>query len=180
MHITDSYASKLAMAGELAVLGARAVTITAVARVKPGDARAKYRQVNKTQSRSGQTPSDHQWFLATPVRRQHGALLLLLYAAYRARFDQNPDAHGLAFIIAYRQYLSVCYDTPSPPVSTERFNLLVGAGFSVGWRDIIKGRSSNFASDNVKVLKCRVCNVPHLVEEHLRSFTCQEHEVKGP
>lgn len=173
-HISSNYAAKLAIAGELAKMDARAVTISAVAKIKPADARAKYKQMQGTQSRSGQTPTDHQWFLLNQSRRQHGALLLLTYAKYREEFEPHPDAHGLAFVFAFRMYVQVLrVPADQAPVSPERFNLLVGKGFEIGWRDITKAGSSKFAADNVKVMQCKACRTHHLVESHFINYRCQ-------
>lgn len=164
------YASKLAIAVELAKLGARAVTITSVARTKPADSRIVYKQVRGNQSQSGQTPTDHQWFLFNRTRRLHGAFLLLSYFTYRTRHKDNPDAHGLAYTLAYKVYKQITDENPI--VSPERFNLLVGHGFSIGWQGIIKGGSSKFPFDNVKVVNCRKCRMPHLAEAHFLSYVC--------
>lgn len=169
-HISDSYASKLSIAYELAKLRARAVTITSVAHTKSADSRAKYKQVHGSQSRSGQTPTDHQWFLFNQTRRQHGALLLLLYARYRASLEPSPDAHGLAFVMAYRMYSQM--SDGEPLVSPERFNLLAGKGYSIGWRDITKGGQTKFLADNVKVAMCKKCRIPHLAEAHYLNYIC--------
>jgi len=180
-HISKSYANKLAIAGELARLGARAVTISSVARTKPADSRAKYQQLQGKQSRSGQTPTDHQWFLFNQERRQHGALLLLVYHKYRDWLDSNPDAHGLAFLLAYRVYLdAVKVDAAGAEalVSLERFNLLISKGFPQGWRGIIKEGHTKFFSDNVKVTICKKCRVHHLAECHYVNYICPSCQSK--
>jgi len=173
-HITNSYASKLAIAGELARMGARAVTISSVARTKPADSRAKYKQLQGNQSRSGQTPTDHQWFLASQTRRQHGAFLLMTYAKYRQYLEPQPDAHGLAFVMAYNLYTRAI--NGEPLVSLERFNLLVGKGFVIGWRDILKGGHSKFDSENVKVTMCKRCRIHHIAEAHYLNYICAQCE----
>jgi hypothetical protein len=169
-NVSPNYASKLAVAHELARLGARAVTITSVARTKPADSRLTFKRVHGSQSQSGQTPTDHEWFLANRTRRLHAAFLLITYAKYRLSLEHSPDAHGLAFAVALRNYGDLCGS--GAPVSPERLNLLVGTGFGIGWRDIIKGGSSKFSSDNVRVLNCRKCRVPHLVEDFYVNYIC--------
>jgi hypothetical protein len=173
-HISRNYAAKLAIARELASLGARAVTISSIAKTKPADSRAQYKLVRGVQSQPGQTPTDHEWFLFNQVRRQHGALLLAMYASYRAALDSSPDAHGLAVVITYKMYIRLTLNKPI--VSVERLNLLVGTGFNIGWRGILKGGSSKFSSDNVKVALCKKCRVPHLVEAHYLNYICPSHQ----
>ena len=151
-------------------MGARAVTMTAVARTKPADSRQIFRQIRGEQSQSGQTPSDHQWFFATKARRMHAALLLLSYVKYRNYHHGNPDAHGLAFTLALRVYNNLFGQ--EAPVSPERFNLLVGRGYATNWRDIVTGGATTFASDNGKILRCRKCEVPHFVEAHYVNYFC--------
>jgi hypothetical protein len=169
-HISSNYASKLAIAGELARLDARAVTITSVAGTKSADSRAKYKQVHGFQSRSGQTPTDHQWFLASQRRRQHAAFLLLTYVRYRGSLEPSPDAHGLSFVLAYRLYLETLQGERL--VCPERFNLLVRKGYQFGWREITKGGHSKFPSDNVMVTICKKCRVHHLAESHYLNYVC--------
>lgn len=174
--ITEVYASKLCVADYLGKLRARAVTITAVARTRPTDSAAAYARHNGLRSPPGQTPKDHRWFLREPQNRRHAALLLLLYAKYRAVFEPQADSHGLAFSIAYATYLRVTgKDSDSALVSIERFNLLVGTGFGYGWRGIPNGSSSKFAEDNVKILNCTKCKLPHLVEAHRLNYECKSH-----
>lgn len=167
---SPNYQSKLDMATELASLGARAVTITAVARTKSSDSRIAYKQIHGRQSQSGQTPTDHEWFLTNQTRRQHAAYLLITYAKYRAHLQQSPDAHGLAFIMAYKNYLALCKNNPA--INLERLNLLITTGYGIGWKDITKGGSSKFGSGNVRVMKCRKCTIPHLVEAHYINYVC--------
>lgn len=169
------YASKVVIAQALAGMGARAVTITSVARTKPADSRAIYKSVTGTQSQSGQTPTNHEWFLASRTLRQHAALLLIMYAMYREKYDGDHDAHGLAFTLAYHNYLLVCMG--EAPISPERMVLLITNGFSIGWREITKGGVSKFPQDNVKVMKCRGCSLPHLVEAHFIRYKCTSCET---
>lgn len=167
-----SYSSKVSIAQALAGMNARAVTMTAVARTKPADSRAIYKSVTGSQSQSGQTPTNHEWFLGSRTLRLHSAMLLLMYAAYREKHEPLPDAHGIAFTLAYNNYLNLCMGTAL--ISPERFALLAGNGYSIGWRDIPKGGASKFLRDNVKVMKCRQCRVPHLVEAHFVRYKCAE------
>lgn len=169
------YASKVVIAQALADMGARAVTLTSVARTKPADSRAIYRSVTGTQSQSGQTPTNHQWFLGSRAIRMHAALLLIMYAKYREAHDKSPDAHGVAFALAYSNYLRVAGQQVL--VSPERLVLLISHGFGIGWRDILKGGASKFSGDNVKVIKCRKCKMGHLVEAHFLSYTCSTCEA---
>jgi hypothetical protein len=175
-HHQSAYQAKRDIAEELAVLGARAVTISAVAKTNPSDSRDLYKQIRKTQSQSGQTPTDHEWFLANRTRRLHGALLLLMYARYRTGLNLQHDGHGLAFALTLRSYHQLFKEEAI--VSPERFSLLATNGFAIGWQNIIRGGASKFRSDNVKVMKCRKCLIPHLVEAHFLNFTCQMHQVK--
>lgn len=166
------YASKVAIAQALAAMGARAVTITAVARTKPADSRAIYKEVNGTQSLSGQTPTNHEWFLGSRTLRLQAAFLLLMYADYRQRHSAEADAHGIAFTLAYHNYRRL-YPT-DVLISPERLALLIGGGYSIGWREIPKGGSSKFLAGNVKVAKCRSCGLPHLCEAHFRKYECTD------
>lgn len=168
--ISTNYASKLAIANELAKLGARAVTITAVARTKPADSRAVHKRVRGHQSQSGQTPTDHEWFLLNRTRRLHAAYLLIVYAMFRSAHESSPDSHGLAFTMAYRDYKQLTQG--KPVITPERLNLLITTGYGIGWRDITRGGASKFPSDNVKVMNCRKCRVPHLVEAHYLNYVC--------
>lgn len=166
------YASKVAIAQALAGLGARAVTLTSVARTKPADSRAIYKEVNGTQSLSGQTPTNHEWFLGSRPLRLQAAFLLLMYAAYRERHNAEADAHGIAFTLAYHNYRRLY--PGEALISPERLALLIGGGYSIGWREIPKGGVSKFAAGNVKVAKCRKCALPHLVEAHFRKYECAD------
>jgi hypothetical protein len=165
-----SYASKVAIAQACAAMGARAVTLTSVARTKPADSRAIYKSVTGSQSQSGQTPTNHEWFLGSRTLRLHSALLLLMYAAYREHHEPLPDAHGIAFTLSYNNYLGTCGGEAL--ISPERFALLAGNGFSIGWREIPRGGASKFPTGNVKVIRCRKCRLPHLVEAHFVRHTC--------
>ena len=167
-----SYASKVAISQALAAMGARAVTLTSVARTKPADSRAIYKTVTGTQSQSGQTPTNHEWFLGSRTLRLHSALLLLMYAAYREKHEPLHDAHGIAFTLSYNNYLGLCMGAALS--SPERFALLAGNGYSIGWREISRGGASKFPRDNVKVMRCRKCQLPHLVEAHFVRHTCTE------
>jgi hypothetical protein len=171
------YASKVAIAQALAGMGARAVTITAVARTKPADSRAIYKEVNGTQSLSGQTPTNHEWFLGSRQLRLQAAYLLLMYAAYRERNSVEADAHGIAFTLAYLNYRRL-YPVDAL-ISPERLALLIGGGYSIGWREIPKGGVSKFAAGNVKVARCRKCALPHLVEAHFRKYECAACQAKS-
>lgn len=173
----SAYQAKLDIAEELALLGARAVTISSVAKTNPSDSRELFKQIRKTQSQSGQTPTDHEWFLANRTRRLHGALLLLMYAQFRAELNLQHDGHGLAFTLALRSYHQLFKEDAI--VSPERFSLLATNGYAIGWQNIIRGGASKFRSDNVKVMKCRKCLIPHLVEAHYINYTCQIHQAKS-
>lgn len=168
--ISPNYASKLAIARELAILGARAVTITAVARTKPADSRNVHKEIRGHQSQSGQTPTDHIWFVANRTRRLHAAFFLITYVKYRIRFEPLPDAVGLAFSMAYRDYIRII--GKEQPISPERLNLLVTKGYEIGWKKILSGGESKFKKDNVKVVNCKKCKVPHLVESHYLNYVC--------
>lgn len=171
MKTSENYASKLAIATELARLGSRAVTLTAAACTKPADSRLVFRKIRGAQSQSGQTPSDHQWFFANKTRRMHAAFLLLAYAKYRANHSKDPDAHGLAFTMALRYYQSLVPGQDAP-ISPERSNLLIGKGYARNWRTIPTGGATSFLQDNGKVMRCRGCHVPHFVEQHYVTYTC--------
>lgn len=164
------YASKVSIAQALASMRARAVTLTSVARTRPADSRAIYKSVTGMQSQSGQTPTNHEFFLTSRPLRLHSAALLLMYAAYRARHEPSPDAHGVAFVLSYNRYLRMCQSEPL--INPERFSLLVSNGFAIGWRDIPHGGTSKFPTDNVKIMPCRKCKTPHLTEAHFISYTC--------
>lgn len=171
------YASKVAIAQALASMGARAVTITAIARTKPADSRAIYKEVNGTQSLSGQTPTNHEWFLGSRSLRLQASFLLLMYAGYRERHSAEADAHGIAFTLAYHNYRRLYPDEAM--ISPERLALLIGGGYSIGWREIPKGGVSKFAAGNVKVAKCRKCKLPHLAEAHFRSYHCADCQARA-
>jgi hypothetical protein len=169
---SNTYASKIVIAQALASMNARAVTITSVARTKPADSRAIYKSVTGSQSQSGQTPTNHEWFLGSRPLRLHSAMLLLMYALYREQHRTSDDAHGIAFTLTLYNY-QLMYGKEAL-ISPERMVLLIGHGFGIGWREITKGGPSKFAADNVKVMKCRVCKIPHLVEAHFINYLCGE------
>ena len=98
------------------------------------------------------------------------AFLLLMYAAYRERHSADHDAHGIAFTLAYHNYRRLY--PGDALISPERLALLIGGGYTVGWREIPKGGASKFMAGNVKVAKCRRCGLPHLVEAHFRKYEC--------
>lgn len=169
--ISPIYASKLYLAVYLAQRGCRAVTITAVARTKPADSRTLYTRVHKYQSESGQTPTSHNWFLQNQQRRVHAAVLLIFYAKYRLRYEGVHDSHGIAFALTLNKYQEMCA-TRETIVSPERVNLLITGGFSVGWKGILQGSPSKFSSENVKIIPCRKCKMPLLVEAHYLNYVC--------
>jgi hypothetical protein len=169
---SNTYASKIAIAQALAGMSARAVTITSVARTKPADSRAIYKSITGAQSQSGQTPTNHEWFLGSRPLRMHGAMLLLMYALYREQHKNSDDAHGIAFTLTLYNY-QLMYGRDAL-ISPERMVLLISHGFGIGWRDITKGGPSRFPADNVKVMRCRTCKLPHLVEAHFISYVCGE------
>lgn len=171
-NVSPAYASKLSIASSLARLGARAVTISAVARTKPSDSRETHKREQGFHSQSGQTPTDHRWFLANQKRRQHAAFLLIMFSKIRASIADNPDALGLAFTMTYADYLRLYPGGEGAEISMERFTLLTNRGYPFGWKNIIKGESSKFGSDDVRVMNCRKCKIPHLVEIHYRSYEC--------
>jgi hypothetical protein len=177
--IQPAYQNKIDVAEYLAALGCRAVTISAVAKTVAADARDIYKRVNNTLSPSGQTPKDHQWFLQNQQRRQHGAFLLLMYCKFRTGLEETAkhDAHGLAFALTLKIYRDVFKLAAGEEllVSPERFSLLVTNGYQFGWREIIRGKTSSFRSDNVKIMKCRKCKMPHLTEAHYVSYECPNH-----
>lgn len=175
MKITSpTYASKIALAQALAGLNCRAVTITAVARTKAIDSRVIYKQIHKSQSEPGQTPTNHNWFLMGQDRRKHGAMLLILYAKFRLIYQDVNDSHGIAFALALRRYKMMT--AGNEVVSPERFNLLVTWGFSLNWKNILKGDSSKFEYGNVKLMLCKKCRTPHIVESHYLNYICQSHK----
>jgi hypothetical protein len=167
---SDTYASKIRIAEKLAQMDCRAVTLSAVAKTRPLDSRKVVKQVKGTHSNSGQTPSDHQWFFETVDRRRLGALLVLEYHYQRERYNDNHDAHGVAFALAFDRYFK--FFKGDTQINPERFNLLVTKGYDLNWRKIASGESTIFEYDNVCVLLCRSCRIPHLVEAHLVSYTC--------
>lgn len=171
-QVQSAYQSKIDIAEELAFLGARAVTISAVAKTNAADSRDIFKRIRKAQSQSGQTPKDHQWFFANRARRLHGALLLLLYCKYRTGLNIPHDGHGIAFAMTLRTYHKLYPNSDDQVVSPERFSLLVTVGFQFGWQKIIRGEASKFRSDNLKVMKCRKCNLPHVAEAHYRTYVC--------
>jgi hypothetical protein len=172
---SNSYASKIVIAQALAVMGARAVTLHGVARCRPSDARAVYKEVWGTPSPSGNTPTNHEWFLGNRRLRQHAALLLLMYSTYRESNSNKDDAHGIAFTLAYYNYRRVY--PGEPLISPERLALLVN-GYSIGWREIPRGGASKFTAGNVKVAKCQRCLVPHLAEYHFHKYVCSECQAR--
>lgn len=169
MKTSQVYASKTFIAMRLAQLELRAVTLTAVAKTKPADSREAYRVVNGKQSSSGQTPTFHKWFFQSKKRRMHGALLCLLYVKYRRSYEGNqPNPHGMAFLMAfqtYKQILGNAVRDEENEITGERFNLIL-SGFQDVWEQIPKGVTTNFKDDNAKIELCRKCRVPHLVEHH--------------
>lgn len=173
--LSKAYASKIAVADALGMLRARAVTITAVARTRPVDSTAAYIRATGQSPHRGQKPKVARWALKTMEHRRHAAVLLLAYAQLRATFAERADAHGVAFVLAYQRYLAMVAAEPGGAlVSIDRFNLLVGTGYSLGWRSISTGGTSKFADDNVKILRCTRCSLPHLVEAHRQRYKCDE------
>lgn len=59
---------------------ARACIISKIAGVTSPEARKIWREETGRSSPSGQQPTDSSWFLKTPIRRFHAALILQLYA----------------------------------------------------------------------------------------------------
>lgn len=170
---SQSYSSKIAIAEALAGFSVRAVTIAAVARIRPADARDIFVRFVGVPSKSGQTPKSHRWFLGRRTLRLHSAFLLLSYASYRQQYEPNYDAHGIAFVLAYYNYQCL-FPGQQPEISAERLALLINAGFGSRWRKIPDGVPSDFEADNVKILKCRKCALPHLVEAHQIGYVCEE------
>lgn len=176
MKTSDVYAAKLAIGHALAGMGMRAVTISEVAGTKPADSRETFRRVTGKQSSSGQTPTYHQWFLQSKIRRMHGAALCLWYVMYRQAYEgRHPNPHGIAFLLAYKLYRQVLgaqvADTEND-LTGERLHLLIGKGFERNWRQIPAGAPTTFDHDNLKIMQCRRCRVPHLVAAHHVSYDC--------
>lgn len=167
---SEHYPSKLALAKNLAAMGARAVTITAIARTRPADSRLVHKDVTGQHSNPGRTPTDHEWFLSNQTRRRHAAALLVAYERYRAAHSESPDSHGIAFTLTYSDYRRMCNGRPLVPI--ERVNLLITNGYGIGWCSISKGGSSKFTSANVKVIACKKCGILHLAESHCLSYVC--------
>jgi hypothetical protein len=165
------YANKVVIAEVLAGFGVRAVTITAVARVRPTDARAIYTRFVGSPSRSGRTPTSHKWFLGSRSLRLQSAFVLLTFAMYRQQYEGEFDAHGISFVLTLYNYQSLYRNKGE--ISGERMALLINDGFGARWRQIPTGGTSDFEHDNVKILKCRGCALPHLVEAHKIGYTCE-------
>lgn len=174
-HLSDSaYSSKMIIGGGLAGLTVRAVTIAAISGVSERDARALVTKTIGEPSRSGRTPVSQKWFLSKRNLRLQSAYLLLSYAKYREHFDGalSPFSLGLAFTLTYDNYRRM-YGA-NAEISAERLALLVKDGFGTRWRKIASGATSDFEHDNVKVLKCRKCMLPHLVEAEKINYVCEE------
>lgn len=176
MKVSRTYESKLVIAGELARMGMRAVTLTDVAMTKPADSREAYRAINGKQSSSGQTPTFHRWFFQTKTRRMHAALLCLMYVKYRKFYEgRDPNPHGMAFTVAFKTYKNILGERPldeENEITGERLNLLIGKGFEVTWKRIAEGERTTFGDDEAKVMACRKCRVPHLAEAHRVDYVC--------
>lgn len=177
MKVSRTYESKLHVAGELARMGMRAVTLTDVANTKPADSRNAYREINGKQSSSGQTPTFHPWFFQNKTRRMHAALLCLMYAKYRQFYEDqgNPTPHGVAFTVIFKLYHKILGGRrmdEENEITGERLNLLIGKGFEVTWKRIPAGESTTFGDSEAKVMACRKCRVPHLVEAHRVDYHC--------
>ena len=171
--VSPAYAGKISIAAECAALGCRAVTITAVARTRPSDSRSIYKKIWGQQSKPGQTPDNHEWFLASQDRRLHAAYLLMCYSMIRQQYRNIENSHGMAFTLTLRRYKKLPRHKNGADmlVSPERFSLLLG-GYALDWMDILKGATSKFDGTNVKILRCRKCQVPHLVESHHITYVC--------
>ncbi len=167
--VSTTYANRLAIVEEFAHLGARAVVLSNLCHIRPAEAREICRQIQKKQATSGQTPTDHQWFLQTHERRKHGALLLLLFARFAEYHQQQlpNDYIALGALLAYKTYSRL---VPDRLVSVERFFLLIDGGFKLS--GIFHHGYSGYGTDNIKILKCKNCQIPHLVEDFRISFIC--------
>ncbi|ABM59466.1 FlhC family transcriptional regulator [Verminephrobacter eiseniae] len=83
----------------MAKMQARACVISRITGLSIADTRKIWHDEMGRSSPSGQQPNDDQWFLKSPLRRMHGALILQLYA--RAQKAMPPHA---AFTHAYYHY----------------------------------------------------------------------------
>lgn len=167
---SPSYVEKCAVAEALVRFGARSVTVSAIARIKELDARRIYKEITGEPSRSGQTPKNPRWFLSSQSIRMQAAFLLLTYVAYRQHCEPDFDSLGTAFVASYDLYQRIY--AGKGDISTERFALLIVDGFGSRWRKIAEGTSSDFEHDNIKVLSCRKCKTPPLVEAHQLRYVC--------
>lgn len=167
---SPTYVEKCAVAEALVRFGARAVTVSQIARIKDADARRLHKEITGEPSRSGQTPKNPRWFLNSQSLRMQAAFLLLTYVAYRQHCEPDFDSLGTAFVASYDLYQRIY--AGKGDISTERLALLIVDGFGSRWRKIPDGASSDFEHDNIKVMKCRKCNTPHLVEAHQLGYVC--------
>lgn len=169
--VSTTYANRLLIVEEFARLGARPVSLAALCRIRAADARRICRQIQQKVASSGQTPSDHRWFLQTHERRKHGALLLLLFSRFALCHQQAfpQDYLALGALQAYKTYARLI---PERLVSIERFILLIDGKFDL--HRIAHHGCSHYHADNIRIIKCKRCQIPHLVEDFRLSFICPD------
>ena len=126
----SAYRAFLPFCKKLIRMGARAITLHRTAGIPLDMARRMCRDMGK-ESPPGQTPDDASFFTQNLALRRQGALLLILYHAYRSCCDRYPYSHpfssaghliGITF--AYREYQACFSLSEMPPVSIERFEML--------------------------------------------------------
>ena len=193
---------------KLVNMGARAVTLSRVARLPAEMARKLCRDMGK-ETPPGQTPDDVSFFTQNPSLRRQGALLLLLYHAFRSHYDRfsyehplSPYGHLIGITLAYSTYRRCFTSDAVPPVNIERFEMLASgynlpkkSEFAAGvkeagqeiasWRKIPSGgtglherkivRKGFEKLSSTKVMSCRICRIPHLVEGYrLAQWSCND------
>lgn len=90
----------------MARMHARACIISRITGISNSDSRKIWKHVIGKGSSSGQMPTDDNWFLKTPVRRSHAALILALYST-----TQKTMPKYAAFAHAYYHYARITAGT---------------------------------------------------------------------
>ena len=163
---------KRAIAAQMARNGARVTLMSQLTSLPRKHCHTIYQQATGKTSPPGQTPHDPGYFLTTPDHRRQGAALLLLFHAYRSTVPPSNDAYAISLTLAYNHYLTLLPPGSPPLVSMERADLLVGRGFGRIWREIPNSPTSCYAENNLRLSRCRVCNVAHLARAEQVTFKC--------
>ena len=156
----------------MARMQARACIISKITGISNADSRKIWKQVVGKGSPSGQQPADDNWFLKSPLRRTHSALILSLYAIAQKNMPQYA-----AFAHAYYHYARITagiyenkFMTDDPAFRTNEDDYVIP--FSRAYFLVLiytdEEISPGVRKCNLQVRRCRSCSSLYL--SHVEEF----------